>query len=136
MNKEILMFDFLKVIYDRGLITKFIKNLFNYNEINDYNYIFRLMNLQNEVIIDIYDNFSINRYNRYVFSFDNDDYEIKVNKEGFVYVKYISIFNVKNLDDKLLKFAYLFSLNSDDMVEYASSFLDSEFVEILLCIIK
>ena len=52
-------------------MTSFIKNFFDYKYLNDYNYIFRMIDNEVELIIDIYDNVSENRFNRYVFNFDS-----------------------------------------------------------------
>ena len=69
MNNKLYMFRFLSNIQKSNLLTDFIKNIFNYNELHDYNYIFRMSNADNKIIIDIYDNISDHRFNRYIFWF-------------------------------------------------------------------
>lgn len=136
MSKKNMMRDFITEVYDSNLMTKFIINIFDYENFNDYNYLFRMIDGDNEIIMDIYDNVSNNRFNRYIFSFDKDNYDVKVIEEGNVFVNYISVLNIYNCDNKLLKLAYLFNIDDDIMIEYASSFLDNVFVEILKNIIK
>lgn len=89
-----------------------------------------------EVIIDIYDNVTDNRFNRYVFSFVESGYDITINEEGNVFVNYISVIDAKDSDNKLLKLAYLFKIEDDLMIDYASTFLDKEIVDILNELIK
>ena len=127
---------FVNKINDRKLMTKFIINIFDYEGLQDYNYIFRMIDVNNEVIIDIYDNVSDNRFNRYIFSFMDNDYVFKVLEEGNVFVNYISIMNVVDGNNKLEKLAYLFKLDEDEMLGYANSFLNKIFVDILEEIIK
>ena len=136
MNKKRVMCDFINEINNRKLMTLFIKNIFKYEEFYDYNYIFRMTSTDYEIIIDIYDNVSNNRFNRYIFSFIDLGYDIKVIEEGNVFVSYISINNVIDCDNNLLKLAYLFKIDDSFMIEYASSFLDNIFVSILDEIIK
>ena len=135
MNNKDIMREFIKVINDGGLMTKFIMNIFDYNEINDYNYIFRLIDKNDEIIIDIYDNISDTRFNRYIFNFvDNDN--IKEYIDDDVFVMRICILDIDDSYDKILKFAYLFKLDYHKMIDYANSFLNVEFVNILRDIIK
>lgn len=136
MNKKNMMRDFINEINNRKMMTKFIKNIFNYIEINDYNYLFRMIDGDSEVIIDIYDNVSEHRFNRYIFSFVNEDYDVKIIEERNVFVNYICVRNVRDTDDKLLKLAYLFRVDDSVMIEYARSFLDDIFVDILIDIKK
>ena len=85
--------------------------------------------------MDIYDNVSDIRFNRYIFNFlDNDD--IKKYKDGDVFVTRISILGVNDSNNKLLKLAYLFKLERHKMIGYAKSFLNVEFVNMLRDIIK
>ena len=137
MTKKNMFKLFINKINDRKLMTKFIINIFDYEGLQDYNYIFRMIDGNNEVIIDIYDNVSDNRFNRYIFSFVNRDYVFKVSEEGNVFVNYISVLNMVDSSNKLEKLAYLFKLDEDEiMIEYASTFLDIEFVDILKNILK
>lgn len=136
MNKKNIMRDFLNEINDSKLMTKFIKNIFGYENLHDYNYLFRMIDSNDEIIVDIYDNVSDNRFNRYIFSFINKDYKMKVIEEGNVFVNYICVLNMEDSDNNLLKLAYLFKIDNNMMVNYACSFLDDIFVEILKNIIK
>ena len=69
MNKKNMMREFINIINNRKLMTDFIKNIFDYDNFNDYNYLFRMIEEDNGIIIDIYDNVSDNRFNRYIFLF-------------------------------------------------------------------
>ena len=130
------MIKFINIINDNGLMTKFISNIFNYCCFNDFNYIFRLIEKDFEIIIDIYDNVSDTKFNRYIFSFFNDGYMFLDFVENDIFVKRISVLNMVDCDDKLLKLAYLFNIDTKMMIEYANSFLDKEFVKIISDIIK
>ena len=135
MNNKSIMYQFIKKINDVGLITKFIINIFDYRCINDNNYIFRISENNEEIIIDIYDNISNTRFNRYIFNFI-DNSNVKKYKDDFVYITYISILNVVDSDNKLLKLSYLFKIDCNKMLEYADNFFDKDFVEILKDTIK
>ena len=135
MNKMDIMIRFIEMIDESNLMTDFIKNIYGYKNINDYNYMFRVISNDNEIVIDIYDNFSVNRFNRYVFKFDNCDYVVLNKKQDYLFIKYISVLNVDDNNNNLYKLAYLFSLDNDKMLDYASSFLDIKFVDILKRII-
>lgn len=136
MNKKNIMWEFINVINNRNLMTKFIKNIFGYKNFYDYNYLFRMIDNNDEIIIDIYDNVSDNRFNRYIFSFKDKEYEFRMIEEGNVFVSYISVLNIVCCDNNLLKLAYLFKIDKILMVDYAKNFLDNVFVEILECILK
>ena len=136
MNKKDILYTFIKTIEKKQLLTKFIKNIFDYENFNDYNYLFRITENSNQVIIDIYDNISDNRFNRYIFNFSRSNYDIRVIKEGNVFVTYINVLRIGDSNNKLYKLAYLTKLNKNKMYEYASTFLDQEFVDILINIIK
>lgn len=136
MNKKSIMWEFINVINNRNLMTKFIKNIFGYKNFYDYNYLFRMIDNNDEIIIDIYDNVSDNRFNRYIFSFNDKEYEFRMIEEGNVFVSYISVLNIVCCDNNLLKLAYLFKIDEILMVDYAKNFLDNVFVEILECILK
>ena len=122
---------FINEINNSGLMTSFIKNIFDYTEFNDYNYLFRMKSEKNKIIIDIYDNISDNRFNRYVFFFSNEKYEIKKIEIMNVFVTYINIYKLKGKKEKIYKLAYLFNPNIKNMLEYAETFLNKEFVIIL-----
>lgn len=136
MNKKDILRNFIGYINDNGLMTNFIKNIFNYENIFDYNYLFRMIDNNDSIIMDIYDNISDNRFNRYIFSFFDSGYDFKVVEEGNVFVNYICVVNVLNPQNNLLKLAYLFKLDKDEMILYAKTFLDYEFVIILMDLIK
>ena len=102
----------------------------------DFSYLFRMKEEGNTEIIDIYDNVSDNRFNRYMFIFDKGEYDIRVIEECNVFVSYIYVYNVVDSKDKLLKLAYLFNLDNDLMVEYAKSFLPDKIIQILIKVIK
>ena len=125
-----MFYRFIKVIERKKLLTLFIKNIFNYDEIYDYNYLFRIVKSRGQVIIDIYDNISDNRFNRYVFNFNKNKKNINYYKDN-VFVTYINVFDVEDSNNKLCKLGYLFSLSDKDMIDYARAFLDDEFVKIL-----
>ena len=136
MNDKILLYRFIRMIEKSGELTHFIINIFNYEGIHDYNYIFRLINSDCEVIIDIYDNISINRFNRYIFNFVNNDFIIKTEEENNVFITRICIENVQDDKNNLLKLGYLFKLSDGAKIQYAKTFLDNEFVIILKKIIS
>lgn len=136
MNKGDILYKFIKTIERRKLLTEFIKNIFDYENFYDYNYLFRMVKRDNKIIIDIYDNVSCNRFNRYIFNFGRIDYDTYVIKEGNVFVTYINVLRIGDSNNKLYKLAYLIKLDKNEMCEYASTFLDKEFVAILMSIIK
>lgn len=129
--------EFVGRIASKGnILTLFIKSIFDYEEFYDYSYLFRMKEEGNTEIIDIYDNVSDNRFNRYMFIFDKGEYDIRVIEECNVFVSYIYVYNVVDSKDKLLKLAYLFNLDNDLMVEYAESFLPDKIIQILIKVIK
>ena len=136
MNKKEIFREFISYINTNGMMTKFIKNIFNYENLFDYNYLFRMVDYDDKIIIDIYDNISDNRFNRYIFLFLKQEYDFNVLEEGNVFVNYICIPNISNPYNNLLKLAYLFKIDNSLMLEYAKTFLDNEFVNILKNIIK
>jgi hypothetical protein len=131
VNKKDMMYKFIKSIEKENLLTKFLINVFEYDELRDYNYIFRMIDKDNQIVIDIYDNVSLNKYNRYIYDFGIDNYHILDFEEGDVFVKRINILNAVDLDINHLKFAYLFNIDDEFFECYASDFLDSELVKIL-----
>ena len=130
------MYNFIKEIQRRGVLTEFIAYLFDYHDFHDYNYIFRIAQGNKEIIIDIYDNISSNRFNRYIFSFTNGEYPSKTKKIGNVFTTKIYINNIKDDNIKLHKLAYLFNLDKNSMIAYAKSFLPDIYITILNKIIK
>lgn len=136
MNNKLYMKKFITVIQKKNLLTKFIKNIFDYNDLHDYNYIFRMIVDNDSIILDIYDNISDNRFNRYIFDFKSELENIDIIQEGNVFVTKLSIKNMLDVDNKLCKLAYLFKLDNSKMIEYSKTFLDKEFILILKKIIK
>ena len=129
--------EFVGRIASKGnILTLFIKSIFDYEEFYDYSYLFRMKEEGNTEIIDIYDNVSDNRFNRYMFIYDKGEYYISVIDECNGFVSYIYVYNVVDSKDKLLKLAYLFNLDNDLMVEYAKSFLPDKIIQILIKVIK
>ena len=128
MNNQNITYKFIKTIEREKKLTLLITNIFNYQKFNDYNYISRIIKTQNEIIIDIYDNISINRFNRYIFNFSPSKYIIKKKEENNVFITSIWIENVKDNKDKLLKLAYLFKTLD---LEYAKTFLHNDIINIL-----
>ena len=130
------MLAFFRKIKYRKLMTKFLVNIFDYDGLNDYNYIYRIQDNNDNIVIDIFDNISINRFNRYIFSFNLNDLEYQVSEKDSVFVSVISVIKANDCNNKLLKLAYLFKIDNDKMIDYANSFLDMEFVKIIKGIIK
>lgn len=131
-----IMYDFINEVVNNNLTTKMLLEIFGYSDLKDYNYIFRVSCDDNSVIVDIYDNVSINRFNRFCFSFNIlfDNFN-RVENEN-VFVTYISVYNINNLSNNIFRFAYLFSLDVGNMLEYANTFLDKSFISLLENIIK
>lgn len=138
MNKRVLMKEFIETIDRRKLMTQFIKNMFNYQELYDYNYLFRIKEKGNMIVIDIYDNVSNNRFNRYIYRFSPGKYMIKIEEKDNVFVNYINIMNIDkdNYENNIIKLGYLFKLKKNKMIEYAHKFLSDEVVDILSEILK
>lgn len=136
MNKKKLLAKFIRLIKKEKELTNFIAFIYNYKDFNDYNYIFRLLEKEDRVVIDIYDNISNNRFNRYIFSFSNNNLKTKVIKENNVFITYINVNTIKERNNNLYKLAYMFKLNKKEMIIYASTFLESKYIEILKRIIK
>lgn len=138
MNKRVLMKEFIETIDRRKLMTQFIKNMFNYQELYDYNYLFRIKEKGNMIVIDIYDNVSNNRFNRYIYRFSPGKYMIKIEEKDNVFVNYINIMNIDkdNYENNIIKLGYLIKLKKNKMIEYAHKFLSDEVVDILSEILK
>lgn len=131
MTQKDIMYKFIYLINKNKLTTLFLKNIFNYECLNDYNYIFRLSKEKECIIIDIYDNFSIHRFNRYIFNFDKAVYTYDTIKDNNVYITYIGIQEIKDSNIKLLKLGYLFKIDNHEKIEYARNFLEDEFIKLL-----
>lgn len=136
MSKKDMMVGFIEEIERKKLLTLFIGNLFDYDNFCDYNYLFRMTNEEKRIIIDIYDNVSDNRFNRYIFSFVREKYDYRVIEDKNVFVNYINILNLSDSNNKLLKLGYLFKIEKTKMIEYANNFLDKEIVDCLINIIN
>ncbi len=136
MSKKELLETFIKAIQQKGLLTEFIKYLFDYEVLHDYNYIFRIASNREEVIMDIYDNISNHRFNRYVFSYNKGRYLNKVIDEGNVFVTYIDVLNLNDSDNKLYKLSYMSTLDKNKIIIYAKTFLEDKYINILKNIIK
>ena len=131
-----MLYRFIKRIERSKLLTLFIQNIFDYDNLYDYNYIFRINKEGDNLVIDIYDNVSVNRFNRYIFNYGNN----VINNDNLchnnVFITYINVNNMKDSNNKLYKLAYLFKLEDDNMIAYANTFLDQKIVTILKTIIK
>lgn len=131
MNRRRMMGLYLKKLERSKLLTRFIALLFDYKDFHDYNYLYRMVEENKRIIIDIYDNISSNRFNRYIISFKENDKGYNIQEMDNVFVTYINVFKIENADSMLLKFCYLFTLELDKMVEYAKGFLD---LDMVLCL--
>lgn len=131
MNKKDKLYRFIKRVERNKLLTLFIKNIFDYTQLSDYNYIFRVINKKEMVVIDIYDNISEHRFNRYIFDFSKEFKDINNIGTGDVFLTYININFVKYNANKLCKFAYLFKLEDHEAINYATSFLDGKLINLL-----
>ena len=110
MNNKDLMYKFIKDIEASKLTTIFICDILKYQELNDYTYIFRIKEESTNIIIDIYDNISINRFNRYIFHFSKpkNKNDITITEKNNVFVTDINVLNSsQNNDNNLVKLAYL-----------------------------
>ena len=136
MNKRDMLYRFIKRIERSKLLTLFIQNIFDYDNLYDYNYIFRINKEGDNLVIDIYDNVSVNRFNRYIFNYGNKVINNDNSCDNNVFITYINVNNIKDSNNKLYKLAYLFKLEDDNMIAYANTFLDQKIVTILKTIIK
>ncbi len=130
MNREVLS-EFLYSLEEEKKLTKFLKIIFKYKVLHDYNYISRIVVNDKSVILDVYDNILENRFNRYIFSFTKGGYDFKLVEDKNVFVSYINILNLYDSDNKLLKFGYLFRIRKNKMIDYAKTFLTDEIVKCL-----
>ena len=136
MNNKDTMIKFINVVNNNGMLTELIKYIFDYDYLFDNNYIFRLIDDNNYVILDIYDNISANKFNRYIYDFMDDNYNVLKYYENDIYIRKISVKNINNNDNNIIKFGYLFNLDIKMMIDYADKFLDDKFVKILDDILK
>lgn len=137
VNRCKIMKEFLELILKKGLLTDFLNDIFEYKNFKDYNYIYRLGSDKESIIIDVYDNVSVNRFNRYIYSFvDNDEYDYMVEVHDNVYVHYYNIFILGDKLDKRMMFGYLFTLPYEEMIEYARGFMNTKYLECLEIVLK
>ena len=135
MDRGDILYRFIKQLQRKKLLTSFINAIFDYHDLNDYNYIFRIIKQKEKVIIDIYDNISINRFNRFIFLFnDNNEYQNHI--ENNVLLTYKNVNKVTNDNNKLDKLAYMLNLDNYKMLKYAKTFFNEEYIMILEKIIK
>lgn len=134
MTNKDLMYKFISNIYHEGLITKFLKLILNYHNLSDINYIFRISLVDDTVIMDVFDNISDNRFNRYFFEFKKGKNSFVVNELDNVFVTKIKVLSLSKkypLDNNLLRLAYLFKHRPSRMIKYAKTFLSDDFIVIL-----
>lgn len=136
MNNKVLLARYIRSLKKRKELTSFLSNILDYKNLKEYNYIFRLIEEECRVIIDIYDNISTNRFNRYIFNFNKTHLVSKTIKEKNVYITYINIYNLSNSNNKIYKLGFLFKLDKSKMINYANTFLSQKHIDILNNIIK
>ena len=95
-----------------------------------------MVNTDEEIIIDIYDNVSDNRFNRYVLNYNKGKIKTRVVADNNVYVNYIDVLNIQEGASKLYDFIYLTTLDKDRIIIYANTLLKPKFVNILKEIIN
>ena len=91
------------------------------------------------VILDVYDNILENRFNRYIFDFKNKNYIYNVDDKEDVFVTSICINNLTEdniYGNNLLRFAYIFKLDTKNMIGYAKEIFTNDIVSILEKVIK
>lgn len=133
-----LMYNFILKIYDDGLTTEFLKQIFNYQNISEINYIFRVSLKKKMVVIDVFDNISRNRFNRYFFEFKRGKRYYVVDEHSNVFttkIKVLSLSKKQTLESNLLKLAYLFKQRPSKIVGYSQTFLSDELVNVLINVI-
>lgn len=136
MNKKDLFIKYIKSIIKRKKLTLLVNNIFDKKIIDDNSYLFRLINNKNQVIIDIHDNVSTNRFNRYIFDFGNTNKEYETKVIDGVYITYIGINNIKTYHNNIQKFASLFNRHNKNILSEAKIFMDNELIDILIYNIK
>ena len=136
MNKKELLVNLINIIKEKKLLTYFIKTIFDYDNINDNNYIFHIEENNEIIIIDIYDNVNDNRFNRYIIDYKKGRVKNRIIRNSNVFITYIDALNIKDSDNKILKLVYLTTLDKKNIIAYANTFLDYKFIDILKEIIK
>ena len=134
-----LMYNFILKIYEDELTTEFLKQIFNYKNFSEINYIFRVSLKKKMVVIDIFDNISRNRFNRYFFEFKRAKKQYVVTECDNVFISKIKVFSLSKkqvLNNNLLKLGYLFKLPSSKMIAYAKTFLNEDLVNLLTNILN
>ena len=137
MNREVLS-EFLYSLEEEKKLTKFLKIIFKYKVLHDYNYISRIVVNDKSVILDVYDNILENRFNRYIFDFENKNYIYNVDDKEDVFVTSICINITEDniYGNNLLIFAYIFKLDTKNMIGYAKEIFTNDIVSILEKVIK
>ncbi len=138
VNREVLS-EFLYSLEEEKKLTKFLKIIFKYKVLHDYNYISRIVVSKESVILDIYDNILENRFNRYIFDFENKNYIYNVDDKDDVFVTSICINNLTEdniYGNNLLRVAYIFKLDTKNMIGYAKEIFTNDIVSILEKVIK
>lgn len=125
-----VMFNYINEIDKKNLVTKMLVETFDYVELEDHNYIFRVSSDETSVIMDVYDNVTVNRFNRFYFSFNVNSIDHYQKEANNVFETWINVFKC-NESKNIFKFAHLFTLDTNDMIKYAESFLSNEFISLL-----
>jgi len=139
MTNAKLMYSFILEVDNQGKTTEFLKQLFCYKELCDVNYIFRVSLNGKTVVMDVFDNISENRFNRYFFQFKKAKPNYLVNELNNIFVTTINVLSLNKtifFENNLLKFAYLFKCRSSMTVNYAKTFLSDELTNILIAVIN
>ena len=134
-GKEI-MAAYLRSLNNKNKLIKLLKIFFGYKDIKKDNYLVRLYEDDDRVVMDIYDNINNNRFNRYIFDFKNNLGTIVREYRTNVYITEIYVRTINKINKLILKFAYIFKLKDEEMSEYAKKILPKELLTPLLDIIK
>jgi hypothetical protein len=134
-GKEI-MAAYLRSLNNKNKLIKLLKIFFGYKDIKKDNYLVRLYEDDDRVVMDIYDNINDNRFNRYIFDFKNTLGIIVREYRTNVYITEIYIRTINKTNKLILKFAYIFKLKDEEMNGYAKNILPKELLTPLLDIIK
>ena len=134
MRSKKLLSKFNNEITNNNLLTDFFNDIFEYRYLKEYNYIYRYTEEKDKIIIDIYDNISNNRFNRYIFLF-NSNLDNRVEEDNNVFITYINTNKPPKDNSNISKLAYLITLDNNQ-IEYAKTFLDQKYLDILTKIIK
>lgn len=138
MTNKDLMYKFISKVYSDGLITKFLKIILNYQNLSDINYLFRVSVNDVAVIMDVFDNISDNRFNRYFFEFKKGKCPFVLNELDNIFITQIKVLSLsKNyqISNNLIRLAYLFKHRPSKMIKYAKTFLSDDLVNILHSVI-